>query len=304
MFVDLVSPTFTLPPGTELQARLDRWGHVVVWPDGRSYRVAPRGSLRALFEERRVDVAPLLDGDFTPDGAGQRFDLPTVRRKIHGPLGEVALEAVVDPTLGAGGTLLCRLLLELSRLDAASDLCEADELPVEANYKWLSQGELRFRVTSLKHVASFAAAGVTSDFAIPPTMPIFKQGELPPEDTPELWPGAQGRALLGAPERAEAELLLNNPGEVPLFVIVDRLPLVRVDAGTSAPFRAPARPRSIAFRDFLGERVEAARNVDVPGKLALAPEPEPAAGEGEDQRNEDLDRVPAAEPAAAKATKP
>ncbi len=292
MFTSLASPTFTLPPGTELQSRVDRWGHVVVWPDGRSYRVAPRGSLRALFEERRVDVAPLLDGDAVPDGGGQRFDLPTVRRKINGPLGEVLVESAVDTNFGASGTLLCRLLLELSRLDPASDLCPAGELPVEATYKWPGQGELRFRVTALKHVPSFAAAGVTADLSIPPSMPIFKPGELPPETTTELWPPAQSRVLLGAPERSQAEVILANPGDLPLFVIFDRLPLVRVDSGTTARFAAPPRPRSVAFRDFLGERIEPPRNVDVPGKLALAPEPEPTPSEGEEQRADDLARSP------------
>ena len=156
-------------------------------------------------------------------------------------------------------------------------------------------------MTALKHVASFAAGGVTADFSIPPAMPIFKPGELPPETTTELWPEAQRRVLLGAPERSPAELLLANPGDLPLFVIVDRLPLVRVDAGTTAQFPTPPRPRSVAFRDFLGERIEPPRNVDVPGKLALAPEPEPAASEGEDQRAEDLLRPPAP-PAASGAT--
>lgn len=278
MFAELVSPTFTLPTHTRIEARVDRYGHVVVWPDGRSYRVAPRGSLRALFEERRVDVAPLLDGDVTPDGGGQRFELPSVRRKIRGPLGEVLVESVIDASLGTSGTLLCRFLLELSRLDPASDLCPEGELPVEAIYAWASQGELRFRVTAVKRIQSFAAAAPGDDFSIPPAMPIFKPGELPPEQTSLLWTEAQSRKLFGAPEGAE--LALNNPSDLPLFVIVDRLPLARVDAGSFATFVTAPRSRSVAFRDFLGERVEAPRTVNVPGRLSLGREPEPAASEG------------------------
>src|SRR5690606_8751280 len=40
------------PEGTEIRARADRIGHAIVWPDQRSYRVAPPGSLHALFADR------------------------------------------------------------------------------------------------------------------------------------------------------------------------------------------------------------------------------------------------------------
>ncbi len=280
MFAELTSPTFTLPEGTQLMARLDRWGHVVVWPDGRSYRVAPRGSLRALFEERRVDVAPLLDGDARPSGSGKRFDLTTERRNVQSPLGEVALESVVDPTLEASGTLVCRFLLELIRIDPGSDLCPSGELPVEATFKWLGGGELGFRVSSLKRVMSFAAAGVSSDFAIPPAMPIFKPGELPPVDSPLLWSEQESRSLFGASGSRDAALTLDNPTELPLFVLVDRVPAVRVAARDTATWTSVPRSRTVAIRDFLGERTPPPQVVAVPGKLTLGA-PEVPAAEGQ-----------------------
>ncbi len=276
MFAELSSPSFTLPAGTQLMARLDRFGHVVVWPDGRSYRVAPRGSLRALLQERRVDVAPLLDGEIVPGGAGKRFDLTTLRHTVQSPLGEVVMESAVDATLGGSGVLVCRLLLELLRLDPGVDLCPSGELPVEATFRWVNGGELAFRVTSLRRVASFATLG-SDALSIPPAMPIFKPGELPPETSALLWSEAEERQLLGARSPREAELTLDNPSEVPVFVVADRTPVARVAQRSSTVFRAAQRSHIVFHRDFLGERVSTSQSLELPAKLVLGVSDIPAA---------------------------
>jgi hypothetical protein len=124
-------------------------------------------------------------------------------------------------------------------------------------------------VTSLKRVTSFATAGVASDFAIPPAMPIFKPVELPPVDSPLLWSEAESRTLFGALGPRDAALTLDNPTELPLFVIVDRTPVARVGARDTATWTSAPRSRNVAIRDFLGERAPAPQAVAVPGKLAL-----------------------------------
>lgn len=272
--IEFVSPTHALPPGSQLRARSDRWGHVVVWPDQRSYRIAPLGSLRAVLNERRVDVSPLLAGQAQAPTAGRRLGHPTLRREVTGPLGRVTLEAAQIPGSGAGGALVCRFLLELGRLRPSSELCGPDELPVEAHYAWDRGGELLFRVTSLQRHATWPASEPLENFDIPPVMPIFKPGELPPESSPLLWSAAQRVELWGNDDSA-AELQLTNPLEVPMYVIVDRIPLLRVPAAGSARWQTARRSRSIGFRDFLGEHVHAPRSVEIPGELLLGPPPPP-----------------------------
>ena len=58
MRVALLGAGWMLPAETELRARSDRYGHVVVWPGGGAYRPLAPGTLRALIGERRFDVAP------------------------------------------------------------------------------------------------------------------------------------------------------------------------------------------------------------------------------------------------------
>ena len=63
---------FVLQPDTEIRARADRFGHVVVWPGAASYRPLAPGSMRALLGERRFDVAPITAAEIVPRGDGGR----------------------------------------------------------------------------------------------------------------------------------------------------------------------------------------------------------------------------------------
>ena len=47
--MDSRSSVFPLPLGTELRARQDRYGHLLVWKGGTEYRVLPPGTLRAML---------------------------------------------------------------------------------------------------------------------------------------------------------------------------------------------------------------------------------------------------------------
>lgn len=272
--VELASPTFSLPPGTQLRAQVDRLGHVVVWPDLRSYRVAPPGSLRALINERRVDVAPLFTGHSRDEGSGQKLGLATARRVVTGPMGRLTLESIELPAAGSGGTLVCRFLLELARLHASDELCPPGELPVDAHFAWTRGGELSFRVTALQRHSTWPVDVPAGTFEIPPPMPISKPGELPPERSPFLWDADTSAAFWG-PAPPGAELVLSNLREVPMYVIVERLPLARVPALGVARWAAPRAAHSVSFRDFLGEDVYGARRVEGSGGLALGPTPPP-----------------------------
>ena len=63
---------------------LDRYGHLLLWPGEDTYRVAEPGSLRALFGERRLDVAPVSRGRGHRRGRGSAAAQPP-----HAPHGSV-----------------------------------------------------------------------------------------------------------------------------------------------------------------------------------------------------------------------
>src|SRR5689334_4561410 len=81
MRVALLGAGWVLPPETELRARSDRYGHVVVWPGGATYRPVAPGALRALIGERRFDVAPVTPAELvTKEDVGKRIGIRT--RKV------------------------------------------------------------------------------------------------------------------------------------------------------------------------------------------------------------------------------
>src|SRR5205823_6234828 len=125
-----------LPPHSELRARTSYYGHVLVWPDQKAYRVVPAGSLRALFAERRPDVAPLLRAVVRPGGGGSVLGHRTVQTELETGLGVLSLEQATLLASAGSGELLCRLLIELVGMDPASEACRPERVPLYAHYRW------------------------------------------------------------------------------------------------------------------------------------------------------------------------
>ena len=100
---------FLLPQGTELRARVDRYGHVLIMPAEDAYRVAEPGALRALLSERRLDVAPVSPVDVVSGGEGQRrLNLRTRRVDLATRAAKATLELSAFRDAGDGGALVCR----------------------------------------------------------------------------------------------------------------------------------------------------------------------------------------------------
>ncbi len=141
---------FVLPQGTEVRARVDRYGHIVLWPGELTYRIAEPGVMRALLGERRMDVAPLSRAEVTPAGDGQRrLNLPTRRVDVSTRAAKGALELATVRDAGDGGVLVCRLLLDLMNAPPSTAPCVTDEMPLHAELRWTTQGALTFDVTSI-----------------------------------------------------------------------------------------------------------------------------------------------------------
>jgi hypothetical protein len=144
-----------LPVGTELLARTERYGHLLVWPDRPEYRVIPPGTLRSLFDERRVDASPLSKATRRSLGEGALLGQPVRRVELTSTYGSVTLELARVKEVGLGGRVLCRLLVELGGIEPALAPCSTEpegEVPLRASYAWgSSDGKeaLRLEVTRM-----------------------------------------------------------------------------------------------------------------------------------------------------------
>jgi len=132
--------------------------------------------------------------------------------------------------------------MEFLRARREPELCRIGEFPVRARYDWARGGSLEFSLSPPRRRAD----GPATDFRIPPELPIWKPGELPPEDAR---PSASGEAVA-----------VTNHDEIPLFVEV---------RGGDADWLAPGATRR--FRK-VGERFEY-RARDFRGRLLLAGTP-------------------------------
>ena len=131
------SSAFPLTQFSELRSRHDHFGHILVWPNTDAYRIVPPGAIRALLNERRIDVSPLVAGRTTPErSSNPRFGFPTRTTTVTTPWAKVELEQARTLNVGTGGELLCRLLLELASVRTESSICEEGKVPVRAHFDW------------------------------------------------------------------------------------------------------------------------------------------------------------------------
>jgi hypothetical protein len=293
--------SYVLPPETELRSRADRTGVLVVWPDQRSYRVAQSGSLRSLLSDRRVDRLPYVDAKSRAAGKGTRLGYPTLRILFDTPLGTVEMETVEFSDLPYGSQLLCRQLLELVRVAPDEKVCAPSVLPVRLVASWASGGGMVFEVGRISAVQRLAL----EHFSIPPKLPIFKRGELPPLQSPLLPPDMSAALLplkgrdealapepvvapkqegepderpLDVAERLPADVLsLKNDTDRPLTVFLGAAPALLMMPGHHEKLRVQARPIRLVARDFLGEISVTHAALQAPVEVTLEM-PAPTAG--------------------------
>jgi hypothetical protein len=287
----LHSRAFPFPETTEIRARADRIGHLVLWPDHRSYRIAPTGSLHALFADRRVDRVPFVEPERVTKGIGARLGKPTNTATIVTPLGATTLEFVEVTDLPYASQLLCTAFLEIVRVKASLDLCPIGQLPVHFESKWLSGDGVQFSVLSWG-TANFEQ----EDFRMPPDLPIHKPGELPPfedyfldertrslllpltrEKAPPLPPppAAPGALAPGqaappstpTPAPPRNQVVLRNKLSRPLVLMVNRVPYVWLSPGAVTELYLTSADVKVSARDFLGERMFAERTLTAPAEL-------------------------------------
>lgn len=280
MRLTVESDRLPLPKGTELRSRLDRYGHVLVWPEDGGYRVVAPGTLRSIFEELRADVSPLQTAKTQRTGGGKLLGLPVHVDTIQTAMGTLVLEQAQVGDLGESGVLLCRMLSELVLATPDNAACRRDWVPLKAEFGWVESGRLGFLVNTLERVAELK----TSNFLMPPAKGAFRNRQLP-DRPPSPWLDEAGQRRLEpgakvkpAPAELPADagppptkgLVLVNHHETPRYILIN---------GDLAAWLAPGaelalkglRPGgyNLVARDFLGIEPEHALAVNVPGRRWL-----------------------------------
>ena len=262
MRVVLAGPGFPLPADTELRARTDRFGHVVVWPGGGSYRPVGPGTLRALLSERRFDVAPLSTPDVVAkDEAGKRIGIRTRRVEIVTRAAKGLMDVGRLPDLGEGGVLLCRMLLDMMNGAPGAPTCGADELPLRAEISWTGQGGVHFEVTGVLRRPDMA----TGPLATPPGGATYTRAPMPIGGvTPMLAAVDLATLRQGAP--GEEGLVLSNPTRELRMFLLDGIPVALVAPNATDTLRGLPPGKYVAqWRTFLGEEIELPVTQQVPG---------------------------------------
>ena len=273
----LESPGFTLPENTELRLRADYYGAIVLLPGAPVYRVAAPGTLRSLLGDRRIDVAPLAAADVNARGDGaHRLGYRTRKVEATNRAATATFEIAHVADVGEGGALVCRALLDLMNAPPSTVVCGTDDVPLHVELRWTSHGAITFDVTALAHRIDLtpqllAAPPPTLAFALPAlpfvsTQPLVTQAELAAFRTgPETPPAANPSHAEPAPG-----LTLANSTDALRFAWLDGVPVAWLAPGARLALPTLDRGRyTLAWRTFLGDLIDPAQTINVPGASDL-----------------------------------
>jgi len=277
------SKVFPFPPGSELRAREDRYGQLLVWSGGETYTPLPPGTLRAALAEHRVDVTPLSEPAVGLGGAGNLLGLATQKQKLETSIGRLELEQANLPASAGGGPLLCRLLVELLAIAPESSACRADSVPLRAEYTWSTGSRFEFEVTKLSKrpdqqpldallVPPTGASSRSGELPGPPFVALVDERELGDFHTRATPPPAKPEP--GAPKLG---LVFQNHGDGPRYLLVDGVPVVwlRADAEWLVSGLKSGR-YTVQARDFFGAETTPPRVLELPARFPVGDEPQTA----------------------------
>jgi hypothetical protein len=269
---------FVLPQDTEIRARSDRYGHVVVWPGAVSYRPLSPGAMRALLGERRFDVAPITPAEIAlRDDTGRRIGIRTRRAEVTTRAAHASFEIGRLEGAGEGGTLLCRLMLDLMNAPPGTPVCAFDELPVRVELRWTTRGSLVFELTGYLRRTDVALSALvvppaTASFA---ASPFPATGMSPVLSTQEL-AGLRFSDVEVPPSVPPAPQLVNANSTLELRVLyLDGVPVAWAAPGARGELPGLHRGRYVAqWRTFMGDAVDNAFTLVVPGVAQVGASPD------------------------------
>jgi hypothetical protein len=286
MRAELTGSAFPLAAHSELRARADHYGNLLVWPGAGGYRVVPPGALRTLVGERRIDVTPLSAGTVRPQGEGRRLGVAVRKIEVSSSVASVKLELGKVPESGEGGALLCRALVELGGVDPRTGACQPGEVPLSAAYTWQEGGGVTFEVTALAKRTDLPASALL----VPPPGLAYMPSGLPSVPHGIFLPREALAAFRVAPLQlpltrdpslpGEGFVAVNHSDRV-MYLLLDGVAVVAVPAYAEQYVIGPQRGRYTAqWRSFLGEKVAAPHPVEMPARIVYGGAPDGGAPDG------------------------
>lgn len=285
----LASRAFPLPPRTELRARDDRLGTVLLWPDGDRYRPIAPGALRAIFGERRADVTPLSPGQIEkevkekpPKVEGLPEGLTARAVHLESSFGTLVLVLAPIAEAGRGGTPLCRIFAELAGMEANSAGCKPGEVPLRASFAWKEGGGFDVEAKVYTRRNDLPPA----DLAVPPPNATYAAGELPLVPigvflTKDELAAFRSKAVAVplAPGAPGEGFFARNDTDWLQYLLLDGVPVVAVPPHDERFLVGPVSGTYMAqWRTFLGDHIEPAAPVPLPGRLSIGKKQEADAG--------------------------
>jgi hypothetical protein len=275
MRVVFTSRGLPLRQGSEIRARTDRYGHVLVWPNGAAYRVLPVGAVRTVLGERRIDAIPLVRPltSMRSEGA-RRLGFATKKWEVATRSGKMVLEMARIAGAGEAGVLWCRFLSEIISLDPSAAPCTADEVPLRAQFIWPRGGGVTFEATAVSEKAEL----VPNQLLVPPSAGEFTPGSPPPDGgglflTSDELAAFRTRPVEVAPIAPGAPrdgLLVHNATDVARYLFLDSVPVAWVDPNRDQLVLGPPRGRyQLQWRTFFGEASNPPLIVDLPARVAI-----------------------------------
>lgn len=273
----------SLPPGTELLARADRYGQLLVWPDRPEYRVLAPGTLRAVLDERRLDATPLSKATRAELGEGKRLGVSVRRVELTGGYGTVTLELARLKEAGLGAAVLCRMLVELGGIEPAAAPCQTEpeaEVPLAASYAWGARdGKEALRLEATRFVlhekdAAPVLVPATGQRARGDGLPGTSTATLASED--EL--AGLGGKDTGGKAAPRAGLTARNRGDRQMFLLLNGFPVAYV--GPRGRVRLEglrAVKHRLEWRSFLADEATAPTEVQPEAEVR-----HPADADGDD----------------------
>ena len=272
MSIAFLGNGYPWPDGTEIRARADRLGHILVWPDGKRYRNVVTGTLRAMFTDRRLDRGHLFVPKITHQAPGSALGQVTTKQVLSTPVGEIHLEQANFPTAGDGAALLCRFLVELMGIDPETRACSSDTVALRANLASSPGGKLQFVVNQVAKKQELPLAVIQ----FPPEGASFETGGAPiPASTV---PKGQLEALRHRPiapavavkQGPQQGLVAANRTLALRALLIDGVTVAWLPSGGELTLlELKAGNYSVSWRDFFGTFIEPPKLVGVPSEASL-----------------------------------
>lgn len=286
----LSSRSFPLPPRTEIRARDDRLGAVLLWPDGNRYRPIAAGALRTVFGERRADVTPLSPAQIEKDDPkakppkidGLPDSLSARELRLESSFGTLTLTLAVIPDAGRAGAPLCRIFVELAGMEPTAAICKSTEVPLRASFGWKEGGGFDVEAKVYSRRSDLAPA----DMAVPPPNAIYTADDLPvvpigvflTKDDLAAFRSKPISVPLAADAPGEGFFAINDT-DLLQYLLLDGVPVVAVPPHDKRFLVGPLPGTYMAqWRTFLGDHIEPAAPVNLPGVLRIGKRPDADAG--------------------------